>query len=165
MNNNNLQERFIDTNGDRYFIKEAGDKDAPLILFLHGFPDSWYSWKHQLVAMAAEGYHAVAPDMLGCGQTDAPTQIERYSQNEMAKDIVGIIDSLGDDQAIIVGHDLGASLSWQICLLYPEKVKASGSVDSLWWQSISKTGRAYEKSIRREVFLYPLFSRSGSCRK
>ena len=85
----NLESRFIQTNGVRYFIKEAGKKNTRLILFLHGFPESWFSWRHQLKVMAEEGYHAVAPDMLGYGQTDAPIEISRYSQDYMAKDIVG----------------------------------------------------------------------------
>ena len=136
-----LQQQFIQTNGVRYFIKSAGDKTAPLILFLHGFPDSWYSWRHQLTAMAEAGYYAVAPDMLGCGETDAPMEIERYSQDEMAKDIAGLITALGHEQAIIVGHDLGASLTWQICLLYPEKVKAVVAL------SIPYGGRALAKPI------------------
>lgn len=143
-----LQQQYIDTNGVRYFIKGAGNSKAPLILFLHGFPDSWYSWRHQLTAMANAGYYAVAPDMLGCGETDAPTEIARYSQDEMAKDIVGLITALGHEQAIIVGHDLGASLTWQICLLYPEKVKAVVAL------SIPYGGRALAKPIphMRKVF-------------
>ena len=143
-----LQEHFIKTNGVRYFIKTAGNKAAPLILFLHGFPDSWYSWRHQLTAMATAGYYAVAPDMLGCGATDAPMKIERYSQDEMAKDMVGLITALGHEQAIIVGHDLGASLTWQICLLYPKKVKAVIAL------SIPYGGRALAKPIphMRKVF-------------
>ena len=136
-----LNQQFIQTNGVQYFIKTAGDPSAPLILFLHGFPDSWYSWRHQLTAMAVAGYYAAAPDMLGCGETDAPMEIERYSQDEMAKDIVGLIAALGHEQAIIVGHDLGASLTWQICLLYPEKVKAVIAL------SIPYGGRALAKPI------------------
>ena len=143
-----LQQQYIDTNGVRYFIKGAGNSKAPLILFLHGFPDSWYSWRHQLTAMANAGYYAVAPDMLGCGATDAPIEIARYSQDEMAKDIVGLITALGHEQAIIVGHDLGASLTWQICLLYPERVKAVIAL------SIPYGGRALAKPIphMRKVF-------------
>jgi len=78
----------------------------------------------QLTAMAEAGYNAVAPDMLGYGETDAPEDISRYSQDYMAKDIIGIIEALGHQQAILVGHDLGASLTWQISLLYPDRVKA-----------------------------------------
>ena len=148
MKSNQLPQQFIQTNGVRYFIKSAGEKTATLILFLHGFPDSWYSWRHQLTAMATVGYYAVAPDMLGCGETDAPMEIERYSQDEMAKDMVGLITALGHDQAIIVGHDLGASLTWQICLLYPEKVKAVIAL------SIPYGGRALAQPIphMRKVF-------------
>ena len=152
-----LQQQYVKTNGVRYFIKEAGNKTAPLILFLHGFPDSWYSWRHQLTAMAEAGYYAVAPDMLGCGETDAPTEIARYSQDEMAKDIVGLITALGHEQAIIVGHDLGASLTWQICLLYPEKVKAVIAL------SIPYGGRAlaqpipHMKKVFGDKFFYILY--------
>ncbi len=136
-----IQQRFIKTNGVRYFVKEAGNPTAPLILFLHGFPDSWYSWRHQLKAMAAAGYYAVAPDMLGCGETDAPMEIERYSQDEMANDIAGLIEALGYEQAILVGHDLGASLTWQVCLLHPRKVKAAIAL------SIPYGGRALTQPI------------------
>jgi pimeloyl-ACP methyl ester carboxylesterase len=152
-----IKQRFIKINGVRYFIKQAGNPTAPLILFLHGFPDSWYSWRHQLEAMAAAGYYAVAPDMLGCGETDAPMEIERYSQDEMAKDIAGLIERLGHEQAIIVGHDLGASLAWQICLLYQEKVKAVIAL------SIPYGGRAlaqpipHMKKVFGDKFFYILY--------
>ncbi|MEM8892185.1 MAG: alpha/beta hydrolase [Bacteroidota bacterium] len=119
MKNSQLHQRHIPTNGLTYFIKEAGNKDAPLVLFLHGFPDSWYSWRHQLIATAEAGYYAVAPDMLGCGETDAPMEIERYCQDEMAKDLAELIEALGHEKAIVVGHDLGASLSWRICRVIP----------------------------------------------
>jgi len=141
MKNNVIGEQFIETNGVRYYIKAAGNRSAPLILFLHGFPDSWYSWRHQLIAVGDAGYYGVAPDMLGCGQTDAPKEITRYSQDEMAKDIVGIMDALGHEQAIIVGHDLGASLTWQVCLLHPDRVKAVMAL------SIPYGGRALARPI------------------
>lgn len=152
-----LRQRHIPTNGLHYFVKEAGDPQAPLVLFLHGFPDSWYSWRHQLSVTATAGYYAVAPDMLGCGETDAPMEVERYSQDEMAKDIVGLIEALGHEQAILVGHDLGASLSWQICLLYPAKVKAVVAL------SIPYGGRAltrptdHMKKVYGNNFFYILY--------
>lgn len=157
-----LRQRFIKTNGVYYFIKEAGQPNTPLILFLHGFPDSWYSWRYQIRAVAEADYYAVAPDMLGCGETDAPLEIGRYSQDEMAKDIVGLIEALGHEQAIIVGHDLGASLTWQICLLHPEKVKAAIAL------SIPYGGRAltrptdHMKKVFGDKFFYILyFQESG----
>jgi len=148
-----LKERLIQTNGVQYFIKEAGHPRSLLILFLHGFPDSWYSWRHQLTATADAGYYAVAPDMLGCGETDAPEEIERYSQDKMAKDIVGIMDALSHEQAIIVGHDLGASLTWQICLLYPDRVRAVMAL------SIPYGGRALSRPTdhMRKVFSHRFF--------
>lgn len=149
----NLKSRFLQTNGVRYFIKEAGNKNASLILFLHGFPDSWYSWRNQLTAMAAAGYYAVAPDMLGYGETDAPGEISRYSHDYMAKDIIGLIETLGHQQAILVGHDMGAALTWQVSLLYPEKVKAVVAL------SIPYGGRALKRPTDhiKKIFAGRLF--------
>ena len=161
-----IEHHYLETNGVKYFIKTVGDSSQPLILFLHGFPDSWYSWRHQLSAIADAGYYAVAPDMLGCGETDAPEEIERYSQDKMDEDIVGIIDALGHDQAILVGHDLGASLTWQICLLYPDKVKAVMAL------SIPYGGRALyrptdhmKKVFGDRIFYILYFQESGVAEK
>jgi len=142
------EQQFLQINGVCYFVKTVGDKSRPLILFLHGFPDSWYTWRHQLAEVADAGYYAVAPDMLGCGETDAPLEIERYSQDRMAQDIVGIMDALDHEKAIIVGHDLGASLTWQICLLYPDRVRAVVAL------SIPYGGRALSRPTdhMRKVF-------------
>src|SRR4051794_30896838 len=72
-----ITHRFIDTNGIRMHIAESGS--GPLVLFCHGWPESWYSWRHQLEAVAAAGFHAIAPDMRGYGQTDKPEAIDQYS--------------------------------------------------------------------------------------
>ena len=152
-----IEHRFLQINGVKYFIKTAGKKSRPLILFLHGFPDSWYTWRHQLMVVADAGYYAVAPDMLGCGETDAPQAITRYSQDVMAQDIASLIDALGHRQAILVGHDLGASLTWQISLLFPEKVKAIIAL------SIPYGGRAlarptdHMKKVFGDRFFYILY--------
>src|SRR2546421_10120326 len=96
---------FIETNGIRMHIAEQGQ--GPLVLLCHGFPESWYSWRHQLSALAAAGYHAVAPDQRGYGQTDRPDAIEAYSVLHLVGDMVGLLDALGEEQAVIVGHDWG----------------------------------------------------------
>src|SRR5438270_13281194 len=92
-----LTHRFIETNGIRMHIAEQGS--GPLVLLLHGFPELWYSWRHQLEALADAGYHAVAPDQRGYGQTDRPAEIERYTQLHLVGDIVGLLDALGEQQA------------------------------------------------------------------
>jgi pimeloyl-ACP methyl ester carboxylesterase len=116
-----ITHRFIETNGIRMHIAEAGQ--GPLVLLLHGFPESWYSWRHQLMALAQAGYHAVAPDQRGYGQTERPDQIEQYTQLHLAGDLVGLLDALGEQQTVVVGHDWGAIIAWDLALLRPDRVR------------------------------------------
>jgi pimeloyl-ACP methyl ester carboxylesterase len=113
--------RFIETNGIRMHIAERGT--GPLVVLLHGFPESWYSWRHQLAALAEAGYHAVAPDQRGYGQTDRPAQSERYTQVHLVGDVIGLLDALGEERAVIVGHDWGAPVAWHTALLRPDRVR------------------------------------------
>src|SRR5438128_3434445 len=103
-----LTHRFIETNGIRMHVAEAGQ--GPLVLMLHGWPESWYSWRHQLAALADAGYHAVAPDVRGYGGSDKPEAIEAYSMKEMVADALGVLDALGAETAVIAGHDWGAPM-------------------------------------------------------
>src|SRR5262249_54429494 len=80
----------------------------------------WYSWRHQMAALAEAGYHVVAPDLRGFGQTDAPEAIEAYQMLHVAADIVGIVDALGSDHAFIAGHDWGAAVAWNCALFRPD---------------------------------------------
>src|SRR5262245_29591194 len=111
--------RFIQTNGIRMRIAEMGK--GPLVLFLHGFPESWYSWRHQLPAVAGAGFRAVAPDMRGYGDTDKPAAVEAYDIHNLARDVVGIIDALGEKTAVVVGHDWGSMVAWNSVLLHPDR--------------------------------------------
>lgn len=116
-----ITHRFIETNGIRMHIAEAGQ--GPLVLLLHGFPELWYSWRHQLIALAEAGYHVVAPDQRGYGQTDRPAQIDEYTQLHLVGDIIGLLDILDEKQAVIVGHDWGALIAWNIALLRPDRTR------------------------------------------
>jgi pimeloyl-ACP methyl ester carboxylesterase len=111
--------RFVDTNGIRLRIAEMGE--GPLVIFLHGFPESWYSWRHQLPALAQAGFHAVAPDMRGYGKSDKPAAVEAYDIRQLTADVVGIIDAMGEKTAVVVGHDWGSIIAWNCLLLYPER--------------------------------------------
>jgi pimeloyl-ACP methyl ester carboxylesterase len=114
--------RTITSNGIKMRIAEMGK--GPLVLLVHGWPESWYSWRHQLPALAAAGYHAVAPDMRGYGKTDKPQAVEDYDIQHVTGDLVGILDALGEKQAILIGHDWGAIVSWQAMLLHPQRFSA-----------------------------------------
>ena len=111
--------RFIETNGIRMHIVEQGK--GPLVLLCHGFPESWYSWRRQFCALAEAGFHVVAPDMRGFGQTDRPEAIDQYTLLHLTGDMVGLLDALGESQAVIAGHDWGAPVAWTAALLRPDR--------------------------------------------
>jgi pimeloyl-ACP methyl ester carboxylesterase len=117
-----LRERFIETNGIKLHVMEAGPADGPMILFLHGFPEFWYAWRKQLQYFAEKGYLVVAPDQRGYNLSDKPDGIASYKIDELAKDIIGLIDTYGRRQIFLVGHDWGASVSWWVALKYPERI-------------------------------------------
>ncbi|MFY0575084.1 alpha/beta fold hydrolase [Cystobacter fuscus] len=117
-----IKHRTVKTNGINLHIAEAGE--GPLVLLIHGWPESWYSWRHQLPALAAAGYHAVAPDVRGYGRSDKPRELEAYSMKNMLADYVGLLDALGEKTAIVVGHDWGAAMAWTSAALYPDRYRA-----------------------------------------
>ena len=114
-----VSHQVVSTNGIRIHLAELGA--GPLVLLCHGFPELWYSWRYQLPALAEAGYHAVAPDLRGYGQTDQPEPIEAYTLLHLVGDLVGLVEVLGEEQAILVGHDWGANLAWQAALLRPDR--------------------------------------------
>jgi pimeloyl-ACP methyl ester carboxylesterase len=114
--------RTVDANGIRIHLAEQGT--GPVVLLCHGFPESWYSWRHQLQALSQAGFRAVAPDMRGYGNTDHPAEMERYSLFHLVGDMVGVLDALGEKQAVIVGHDWGAPVAWHAALMRPDRFRA-----------------------------------------
>jgi pimeloyl-ACP methyl ester carboxylesterase len=116
------QHRIAETNGIRMHIAEQGT--GPTVVLCHGFPECWYSWRHQLSALAVAGFHAVAPDMRGYGQTDAPLEVERYTLLHTVGDMVGLLDAVGVAQAVIAGHDWGAPVAWHAAQLRPDRFRA-----------------------------------------
>jgi len=114
--------RTIETNGIRLHVAEQGE--GPLVILCHGFPECWYSWRHQLGALAKAGFRAVAPDLRGYGRSDRPEEVEKYTILHDIGDIVGLVDALGAQQAVIAGHDVGATIAWQAALLRPDRFRA-----------------------------------------
>jgi pimeloyl-ACP methyl ester carboxylesterase len=102
----------------------SGPVDGPAVLLCHGFPESWYSWRHQLSALADAGYRVIAPDQRGYGRTDAPPDIHSYTQLHLVGDLVGLLDALSLDSATVVGHDWGAPVAWNAALLRPDRFPA-----------------------------------------
>jgi pimeloyl-ACP methyl ester carboxylesterase len=115
-------QRMIESNGIRLNIAEQGK--GPLVLLCHGFPESWYSWRHQIGGLAAAGFHAVAPDMRGYGKSDAPEAINQYTIFHLVGDLVSLLDALETPTAVIVGHDWGANIAWHAARLRPDRFRA-----------------------------------------
>ena len=112
--------RMIATNGIRLAVYEAGA--GPAIVLLHGFPGLAYTWRHQIPALAAAGYRVIVPDLRGYGLSDMPAQVEDYDIDHLTGDLAGLLDALGEPQAVFMGHDWGGLLAWQMALLQRRRV-------------------------------------------
>ncbi len=110
--------RRINVGDVHLHIAEAGPADGPLVVFLHGFPEFWWSWRHQLDAFAAAGFRAVAPDLRGYHLSDKPAGVRAYEVEALAGDVAGLIRALGRTEATIVGHDWGAVVAWTFAMLH-----------------------------------------------
>jgi pimeloyl-ACP methyl ester carboxylesterase len=117
-----VAERGIATNGVKLHVIEEGE--GPLVVLCHGFPELAFSWRAQIPVLAENGFHVIAPDMRGYGRSSAPAEVEAYDVMRLSADLCGLLDALGERQAIFVGHDWGASVVWQLAVLHPERVRA-----------------------------------------
>jgi pimeloyl-ACP methyl ester carboxylesterase len=115
-----VTERRLVANGLTFNLAEAGS--GPPVLLLHGFPDCWRLWRHQLPALAEAGHRVVAPDLRGFGETDKPGGVGDYTMRILVGDVVGLLDALGEDRAAVVGHDWGAALAWLVAMFAPDRV-------------------------------------------
>ncbi|XP_077229584.1 epoxide hydrolase 1-like [Tasmannia lanceolata] len=122
---------MVRVNGIKMHVAEKGQ--GPIVLLLHGFPDLWYSWRHQIIGLSAHGYRAVAPDLRGYGDTDSPPSQSRYTAFHIFGDLIALIETLGQDQVFVVGHDWGALIAWYLCLFRPDKVKAVVNLSVVFW--------------------------------
>ncbi|QQK79303.1 alpha/beta fold hydrolase [Salicibibacter cibi] len=119
--NLNVKERILDVNGSDIHVVEQGE--GPAVLLLHGFPDSWYLWRHQIPVLAEAGYRVIAPDQRGFGESDKPAEKGAYLMPALLDDILGVLDELDVKQTYIAAHDWGAIVGWMLAGMYPKKVK------------------------------------------
>ncbi len=118
-----LESKFIDTGDVKLHVVFAGPKDGEPVIMLHGFPEFWYMWRHHIAALAKEGYRVAAPDMRGYNRSDKPSKRDDYRFSDYARDITGLMDVEGWDQANIISHDIGARVSWSLVFDSSERVK------------------------------------------
>ena len=117
-------ERFVDTNGVRLRVIEAGEAGAPAVLLAHGFPELAHSWRRQIPALAAAGYHVLAPDQRGYGGSARPPAVEDYDIVALTGDLAGLLDDIGAERAVVVGHDWGSPVVVNFAQLHPDRVHA-----------------------------------------
>ena len=154
-NHGAIKQRRVDTNGITLNIAEQGN--GPLVILLHGFPESWYSWRHQFEPIANAGYHVVAPDMRGYGKSDKPDEILAYNQVEVVNDIIGLIPALGHETAVVIGHDWGAPTAWSTALFHPDKVSAVGALSVPFSPRAEAPPLDTLKAIFKDMFFYQLY--------
>ena len=163
--------RTISANGIEIFVIEEGE--GPLVLLCHGWPELSYSWRHQIPAIAAAGFHVVAPDMRGFGRTTAPAEIDAYTIFDNVGDMVALVAALGEKRAAIVGHDWGGPVAWHAALFRPDVFSAvaglsvpppfrgrgrpldtlrDNGITNFYWQYFQKPGVA-ETELERDVDL------------
>lgn len=122
--------QFVPANAARFHVALAGpeDRDAPLVVLLHGFPQFWWAWRHQMGALSGAGYRVAAMDLRGTGASDKPPQ--GYDVPTLARDVAGLIRSLGADRAVVVGHGLGGTVAWSMPALHPGVTQAVAAISA-----------------------------------
>ena len=153
-----ITERTIETNGVQLHTLEAGEPGAPLVVLAHGFPELAYSWRHQIPALAAAGYHVLAPDQRGYGRTTSPADIADYNVAALSGDLIGLLDDVGADKAVFVGHDWGAPVVWGSAQLHPDRVAAvvGMSVPPVPRSQV-RADDGVPRDLRRQLLLHALF--------
>ena len=156
---NELKEKYFNLNNIKIYAKEIGK--GPLVIMVHGWPESWYSWRHQLKPIADLGYKVLAIDVRGYGQSSKPYEVEHYDMLSLVGDIINIINAENKENAILIGHDWGAPICWTAAALNPEKIRAviglsvpharRGDVsNSELWRKIYKDNFFYQTYFEKE---------------
>lgn len=155
-----LAHRVVEANGIRVHLVEQGE--GPLVLLVHGFPESWYSWRHQLPALADAGYRAVAIDVRGYGRSSKPVAVDEYRMVKHVGDNVGVVAALGEEQAVVVGHDWGSPIAWSTALLRPDVFGALAMLSVPYAaRSDTKPSDAFRRMGGDEEFYIEYFQQPG----
>ncbi len=145
----------IRTNGVN--LRCVVDGDGPLVVMIHGWPESWYSWRHQIGPVRDAGYRVVVPDVRGYGGSDAPQPLEAYDMENLIGDVLGLIDHFGERRAILFGHDWGAPIVWNTTALHPDRVRAVAALSVPY----SPRGKVSPIELWRQIyagrFFYQLY--------
>jgi pimeloyl-ACP methyl ester carboxylesterase len=150
-----ITHRQIESNGISMHVAEAGEGFP--VLFSHGFPELWYSWRHQLEALAAAGFRAIAPDQRGFGGTDAPQAVDAYTIHHLVGDLTGLLDALGIEKAVVVGHDWGGIVAWHAALLAPHRVERVVGINTPYFPRFPMRPTDMMRAMAQGHFHYVLY--------
>ncbi len=155
VNNEVFSIQYLKCNG--ITVRAAVEGRGPLVILVHGWPEIWYSWRHQIKAIAKQGYRVVAPDIRGYGGSDSPAPVEAYDMLTLAADIIGLMDVLGEKKAILAGHDWGAPICWNTALLYPDRVAAVAGLSIPYIKPGKIPVLELYKKVYKDRFFYQLY--------
>ncbi|SNC68163.1 Pimeloyl-ACP methyl ester carboxylesterase [Hymenobacter gelipurpurascens] len=145
-----LEHHFIRTNGITLHVVQCGPAQGPLVVLLHGFPEFWYGWRHQIKALADAGYRVWAPDQRGYNLSDKPRRVSDYRIDQLGADILGLLDAAGQQVAYVIGHDWGAAVTWWLAANHPERLKRVAILNvphpAVLGQALSRPTRQLRKS-------------------
>ena len=154
------ESRVVETNGIRLHTRQAGPVDGPLVVLLHGFPEYWYGWHTQIEPLAAAGYRVVVPDQRGYNRSDKPRGVAAYHLDELAADVVGLIDACGRERAALAGHDWGAAVAWWVALQYPDRLASLAALNvphpTVMERALRTSWRQRRKSWYMAAFQLPV---------
>ena len=151
-----ITHRTVKTNGITLHVAEAGPADGKPVILCHGFPESWYSWRHQVGALADAGYHVLAPDQRGYGDSDLPDQVTDYGIGPLTDDLLGLLDDIGEEKAVFVGHDWGALIVWDMARIHPDRMEAVVGVSVPYFSPPMKPTELFE-TLSGGNFFYILY--------
>ncbi|MCU0734612.1 MAG: alpha/beta hydrolase [Methylotetracoccus sp.] len=138
------QAAWIEVNGIRLHVIQAGPEDGPLVILLHGFPEFWYGWRHQIPSLAAAGCRVWIPDQRGYNLSAKPAGIDAYRLERLAGDVVGLIEAAGEQQADVIGHDWGGAVAWWLAAHHPDRLRRLIVINC-------PHGSAFRRQIRRDA--------------
>jgi pimeloyl-ACP methyl ester carboxylesterase len=149
-----LYDSRVETNGIRLHVVHAGRPEDPLVILLHGFPEFWYGWRSQIEPLAQSGYRVLALDQRGYNLSDKPSGLSAYRMDVLAKDVVGVIDAVGRQKAVLVGHDWGGVIAWVTAILYPERVEKLAVLNAAYPAVALRTLPGHPEQLLRSAYMY-----------
>lgn len=118
-----IEKKYVEIPGVNLHVVAAGNEKGPAVLLLHGFPEFWYGWRHQIPALVKAGFRVIVPDQRGYNLSGKPRGVKNYDLDILARDMIGLLDHFGLDQVYLAGHDWGAAVAWWAALHFPQRIK------------------------------------------